>query len=120
MGESEKTDEIGWIVHICPRDEWERSAGHYRPESLRAEGFIHFSYPEQALETANHFYPGQTGLLLLWVNPAHLQSELRRELSDGRFYPHLYGPLNTAAVFVVREFPPDEDGKFRELPEPGL
>lgn len=112
-------EEIDWIVHICPRADWEAASGEYRPVSLKSEGFIHFSDPDQALETANRYYAGQAGLLLLWVDPARLRAELRREPVGGRIFPHLYGPLNTDAVLSVREFPPDHDGVFRELPPPG-
>lgn len=107
------------IVHICDSQTWQsaQTAGEYCATSLQTEGFIHFSRPEQALDTANRYYTGQQGLLLLWINPATLRAELRWENSHGEVYPHLYGPLNLDAVLQALPFPPDADGVFRSLPK---
>ncbi len=107
------------IVHICSKQDWQaaQAAGEYRADSLVSEGFIHFSIPEQALDTANRYYSGQSDLLLIWVDPIKLGAELRWEPSSGDVYPHLYGPLNLAAVYFCAEFSPDLDGVFRELPK---
>ena len=107
------------IVHICSQPDWQsaQTAGEYRAASLPTEGFIHCSRPEQALDTANRYYAGQQGLLLLWINPATLRAELHWESSHGEVYPHLYGPLNLEAVSQVTPFSPDVDGVFRSLPK---
>lgn len=109
------------IVHLCAEDEWRAAleAGEYRAASMQTEGFIHCSRPEQILAVANRFYPGQRGLAILWIDMDRLESELRWELSDGQIFPHLYGPLNIAAVRSVFPFSPDADGVFRNLPAPG-
>ena len=108
------------IVHLCGGDEWQAALanGEYRAASLQAEGFIHCSRPEQILAVANRFYPGQSGLVILWIDPDRLENELRWELSDGQFFPHLYGPLNSAAVLAAHPFEPDPDGVFRNIPTP--
>lgn len=107
------------IVHICSENDWRvaKESGEYRAASLESEGFIHFSKPEQAIDTSNRYYTGRTDLLLLWVDPAKLTKELRWETSHGDVYPHLYGPLNLAAVSQASAFRPDADGVFRSLPE---
>jgi len=109
-----------WIVHICSSDDWQvaKSAGKYQADSLASEGFIHFSKPEQALDTANRYYDGRKDLQLLWVDPAELVAELRWETSHGDVYPHLYGSLNLSAVVHVSSFTPDTSGIFCELPSP--
>jgi uncharacterized protein (DUF952 family) len=109
------------IVHICLKDDWQvaQELGEYQVDSLESEGFIHFSKLEQAVDTANRYYKGRTDLLLLWVDPARLTAELRWETSHGDLYPHLYGPLNLAAVTHVLVFMPDAEGVFRSLPETG-
>ena len=106
------------IVHIIPQADWHaaQKAGEYRAASLAGEGFIHFSRPEQAVDTANRYYAGRRDLLLLWVDPQALTSELRWEASHGDLYPHLYGPLNLEAIKQVAPFVPDADGIFRVLP----
>jgi uncharacterized protein (DUF952 family) len=111
------------ILHIVSESDWAQaqSQSAYVPDSLRHEGFIHFSLPEQVIGTANRFYTGQTDLVLLIVDPASLRHELRLELpleapeSDMRF-PHLYGALNLDAVVRVVAFPPDADGHWSVLP----
>lgn len=106
------------IVHICSEEDWQaaQAAGEYWADSLESEGFIHFSTSEQALDTANHYYPGRMDLLLLWIDPAKLAAELRWETSHGEVYPHLYGTLNLEAVLRVTPFTLAEDGTFRDLP----
>ena len=116
------------IYHITSLLEWEqgRAIGLYAPESLRREGFIHFSTAAQVERVANSFYRGQDGLVLLVVDTARLRSPLRWEApahpapsdappTDEQF-PHLYGPLNVYAVVQVHDFPPDADGVFH-LPD---
>ena len=109
------------LVHLCSLQDWRRAqaSGHYRADSLAETGFIHFSKPEQILKVANSYYPAARELLLLWIDPAKLQSELRWEASDGDIFPHLYGPLNLEAVISTSDFPPDADGVFRTVPYPG-
>lgn len=106
------------IVHICTRSDWEsaRANGEYRAASLDSEGFIHCSRPEQVLAVANRYYQGSRDLLLLWIKPRRLQSELRNDPVGNDSYPHIYGPLNLAAVNVVRPLEADPDGIFRQLP----
>ena|SRR5579862_7543359 len=104
------------ILHICPRDLWEaaQATGEYRAASLKTEGFIHCSTPEQVVGSANRFYRGRQGLLLLMIDPARVGSEVRYETAgDGLAYPHIYGPLPVAAVTETIPFPPEPDGSFR-------
>lgn len=110
------------IVHICSDEDWQaaQAAGKYWADSLENEGFIHFSKPEQVVDTANRYYAGRTDLLLLWVDPKKLAAELRWEQSHGDAYPHLYGPLNLDAVIAFSAFAPAPDGVFRSLPDISL
>lgn len=112
--------EPDWIAHLCPAADWQaaQSAGVYRGDTLASQGFIHFSGPGQVLDVANTFYAGREDLVVLWVDPARLQAELRWEFSDGQLFPHLYGPLNLDAVSSAPPCPPGPDGSFRRLPAP--
>jgi len=109
-----------FLVHLCSFRDWQiaRESGEYRADTFESAGFIHFSKPEQILKVANRYYPAAKDLLLLWIDPASLEAELRWETSDGDIFPHLYGPLNLDAVIGVNEFPPDPDGIFRSIPDP--
>ena len=112
------------ILHIVSRDAWAQAQHDdvYRPPSLEREGFIHFSKPEQVVATANHFYAGQGDLVLLVVDPAWLDAELRYEapaeqLDSAERFPHLYGALNLDAVVRVVAFPPNAAGHWSALPD---
>ena len=112
------------ILHILCRDDWEAALarGSYAPSSLAAEGFIHCSTTQQIVDTANRFYRGQHGLIVLCIDESRLEAVLKHEPprpahDDNRdsLFPHLYGALNLDAVIRVIDFPPGADGSF-ELP----
>lgn len=107
-----------WIVHICSHEDWSvaQSEGEYRAASLETEGFIHCSTPEQVLETANRYYAGASGLVLLWIDPEKVQSEIRWEPAHDEQYPHIYGPIHLDAVAAACQFTAEADGIFRRLP----
>jgi uncharacterized protein (DUF952 family) len=104
------------IYHITTRTAWEEAnrAGGYQADSLAAQGFIHFSTREQVLATAQRFYRGQAGLVLLRVESERLEARVVYENLEGgtALFPHLYGPLNLDAVSGAASFPPRADGSF--------
>jgi uncharacterized protein (DUF952 family) len=103
------------IYHICRRDEWEaaRRSGRYDGSSQdAADGFIHFSTAAQVAASAAKHRAGQSGLVLLAVDPARLGDALRWEPSrGGALFPHLYGALPLAAVVEVCDLPLGADGR---------
>jgi release factor glutamine methyltransferase len=105
------------LVHLCTRPAWmaAQAAGSYHAESLANAGFIHLSRPDQILKVANAFYRGLREAILLWIDPAKLQAELRWEPVEADVFPHLYGPLNLDAVISASDFNPDQDGIFRSV-----
>jgi uncharacterized protein (DUF952 family) len=110
------------VVHIARQSEWESGleSGSYVPAEFAGEGFIHMSTPEQAHLPANALFSRRDGLVLLWIDPARLTSELRyerAELGDEEF-PHLFGPLDPAAVIGVTPLEPWEPGAFALPPPP--
>ncbi|RKZ34029.1 MAG: DUF952 domain-containing protein, partial [Gammaproteobacteria bacterium] len=90
------------IYHICRREEWEaaRAVGRYHGSSQDvADGFIHFSSAAQVEESAARHRAGQSGLVLLAVDPEALGAALKWEPSrQGVAFPHLYGELPLAAL----------------------
>ncbi|MAF78053.1 MAG: hypothetical protein CME63_08920 [Halobacteriovoraceae bacterium] len=110
------------IYHIIKAQDWKEAqkVGTYAPESLKNEGFIHFSKADQILGVANSFYKNQNDLLILRVDPDKLKAELKIEPPleapmSGVLFPHLYGELNLDAVEGSVNFTMNEDGLF-ELP----
>jgi release factor glutamine methyltransferase len=108
------------IIHLCPRDEWlqAQQRGTFKDSSLLQVGFIHCSKPEQILDVANRFYVGIPGLILLWLDPDRLTSEIRWEPTDEGLFPHIYGPINLEAVIYVTDLKPTVDGFYRVMQQP--
>jgi uncharacterized protein (DUF952 family) len=106
------TDEF--IYHMCREDEWRAAerGGRYAGSSQdEADGFIHFSTAAQVVESAAKHRAGQSGLVLLTVDPAALGAALRWEPSrGGQLFPHLYGTLPREAVRRVTTLPLGADG----------
>ncbi len=89
-----------------------QTAGEYRPASLATEGFIHLSTDRQWLRTANRFFRGQHGLVLLSIRRDALTAPLQFEPADGDEFPHLYGVLDLDAVVQVCALPVADDGEI--------
>lgn len=106
------------VFHITHSQQWEaaKQVGFYRGDTLDTEGFIHCSTLPQVTRSANKFFAGKTGLLLLSIDSDKVQAEIKYEEAAGELFPHIYGPLNVGAVVQVVEFVAGEDGKF-ELPD---
>lgn len=112
------------LVHLCTADEWDSAQrlGERRPPSLESEGFIHLSAPEQVHLPANRLFAGRTDMVLLRLDPNLLAAPVRWEAGvpsdpEAMTFPHLYGPLPTAAVTSVTPYPVDENGRFTEWPQ---
>jgi uncharacterized protein (DUF952 family) len=107
------------LYHIVSKDDWRkyRADGAYRPPSLGSEGFIHLSTREQVLDTANAFFKGQPGLLLLELHLAPNDSAIRWEPAAGPgvregLFPHYYSALPIEAVKKIHAFEPTHEGTF--------
>jgi uncharacterized protein (DUF952 family) len=114
---------MGVIYHIATRSIWDAALenGVYAPATLASDGFIHCSSADQYVDVANALFAGCTDLVLLFIDTDHLAPELRLESTSpaGPRYPHLYGPLNTDAVFEVADYKPGPTGKFEPHHETG-
>jgi release factor glutamine methyltransferase len=108
------------IVHLCQRKEWLEALrrGIFQDRSLLQDGYIHCSRPVQILDVANRFYKGIPDLILLWIDPDRLTSQVRWETADSNLFPHLYGPLNLDAVITVSDLKLEVDGNYRVIQPP--
>jgi uncharacterized protein (DUF952 family) len=80
-------------------------AGQYPADSLVGEGFIHCSTAAQVATSGRRHFAGQTGLVVVEIDPGKVRSALRWEGSDqDEVFPHLYGPLDLDAVISVQTF----------------
>jgi uncharacterized protein (DUF952 family) len=105
------------ILHITTKTLWNMAQrlGQYTAPSLASEGFIHCSTPSQVVATAERFYAGQRGLILLVIDPARLRAEVKYEAGTdkpGESFPHVYGTINLDAVTRVLDFEPDAAGRW--------
>jgi uncharacterized protein (DUF952 family) len=97
------------IYKICPEALWRQAeeAGRFdgAPIDL-ADGYVHFSTAEQVRETAAKHFAGQADLLLVAVDAGSLGDALKWEVSrGGALFPHLYQPLDLAAILWVKSLP---------------
>jgi uncharacterized protein (DUF952 family) len=80
----------------------------------RADGFIHLSAREQVEETARRHFAGQTGLVLVEIDPDQLAGAVRWEPSrGGALFHHVHGDLPVRAAIRVTELPLGESGEHR-------
>jgi len=113
------------VLHLMPRAEW-LSLDQDDPvtnPSLTTEGFIHCTDdPGVMLQVANAFYaslPGDFVVLhvdverltaeCVWEDPAHIGSG---GASFAPQFPHVYGPIDRAAVIDVQRVRRDGAGTF--------
>lgn len=70
------------------------------------DGFIHFSTPEQATETAALHFAGEEGLMLLAVDAEEMGDALKWETSrGGAKFPHLFRDLRLEDLERVEPLP---------------
>jgi len=112
------------IHHLALAGDWERARadGWYRTSTLGATveqvGFLHACYPQQVAEVAERFYAGVAEpLVLLTIDPDLVSAPIVAEPvpPDGVVFPHVYGPLEVAAVVAVRPLTRDRQGRL-DLP----
>jgi uncharacterized protein (DUF952 family) len=111
------------MIYIITKEaDWKaaKPTGFFETASLKDEKqrFIHASNEDQVVRSANKHYKGQSGLVLLEVDPGKVKVGVKYEnTSSGTdLYPHIYGALNTDAVTTIYPFPSKPDGTF-ELPK---
>lgn len=98
------------VFHLAVAEEWQDVVSSGRPyerstidQTLDEVGFVHCALAEQVPGVVERYYAGRTDVVVLTVDPARLESELRMENTSGgtELFPHVYGPLTPAAVVAV-------------------
>jgi len=107
------------IYHMLPVAVWDAQNDElpYEGDTLATEGFIHCTNEQELLvKVANNFYRDTAGpFVILCLDEATIESEVRWEAAGMHNFPHIYGPLNLDAVIKVIPFPQRSDGVF-EMP----
>lgn len=92
------------LIHVATTEDWEaRTADRYQPAGLAGEGFVHCCVAGQLAGVLDRYYQGREDLVILRIDPAGLTSDVVWEDTTGRGerFPHVYGPIDTAAVVAV-------------------
>jgi uncharacterized protein (DUF952 family) len=102
------------IYKILPKTEWDsaRVVGAFAGSAVDlADGFIHFSGHDTAQRTAELYFKGQAGLMLLTVEADDLGEALKWEASrGGALFPHLFRDLRVEEVLAERALELGADG----------
>jgi uncharacterized protein (DUF952 family) len=101
--------------HLTPRAWWDAAdpVTPLRAPSLETEGFIHCTDgATEMVATANRHYVAEPGqFVVLTVDLDQVTSPWRVE-DPARIYPHIFGPIDRAAIVAVVDAPRGPDGTF--------
>lgn len=101
--------------HLTPREWWEAAGpdAALGAPSLAAEGFVHCTDgTANMVATANrHYAADPRDFLVLTLDLALVTSPWAVE-DVGRIYPHVFGPIDRAAIVSVVPAPRATDGAF--------
>src|SRR5690349_3767554 len=107
------------IYHLAPAARWHAwpSDQPYLPAEYDADGFIHCTAGDALMiAVANRFYRATADeYVLLAIDPSRLSAPLKWEQSDddlASIFPHIYGPIDRAAVLEARPILRAADGEF--------
>ena len=102
------------LYHLVTPEAWAKAAGGaYRADSLATEGFIHCSNAGQVAHSANRFYADAGRLFVLCLDADRVGSALRDEpAANGESFPHVYGPIESAAVVEICPMRRGDDGRW--------
>jgi len=105
------------IYHLCRVADWSAgvdSGAYAGAANDAADGFIHCSPAELVAESAAKYHAGATDLMLLTIDPARVDGEVRWEKSrHGLDFPHIYGTVPLPAVLAAEAVPLGSDGIHR-------
>ena len=104
------------IFHITEPADWEQAqregaiASSTRGVTLAAEGFVHCSYADQLAATAARIFGDLDEVVVLRINPDLVTSPVVAEdlYGSGIDFPHVYGPIDLAAVVEARAVSPHD------------
>lgn len=107
------------LLHLVTVEDWARAQadGGIEPGPAGDDEFVHLSAPHQVHLPANRLFGGREDVVLLVLDPDHLNGEVRWEPGvpgdpASMTFPHLYGALPLAAVVRIVPYLPGDDGSF--------
>ncbi|MHB1592868.1 MAG: cupin domain-containing protein [Streptosporangiaceae bacterium] len=115
------------IWHLLPLSAWRsENSGIHLPGTVNAHPFVHASPDEEAtLAVANALYRDiAEPMVALVLDTGRIAAPVRFEAADPRppagvaddvLFPHIYGPVETAAVTEIRYARRDPSGRYVSL-----
>jgi uncharacterized protein (DUF952 family) len=105
VNKSNITESERMIYHVTPLTSWKQKKSDSTYFGKGTEGFIHASSIHQLPGTLKKHFKGQSGLLLLTIDPLKVKPEIKYEdlTAEGQLYPHIYGDLNLDSVVKIEE-----------------
>lgn len=101
--------------HLTTTDQWDpqQEGTEYVPDAYAGECFIHCTDGIQNLvDVGNRYYRTDSRqFLCLEIDVDKLTSPVRYE-DEATIYPHIYGPIQIAAVVAIRGVQRLDDGTF--------
>jgi uncharacterized protein (DUF952 family) len=101
--------------HLTPADWWAAAdpAAPLTARSLETEGFIHCTTgADEMVATANrHYRDDPRPFVVITIDVGRLTAPVRVDDPAG-IYPHVFGPLDRAAIRGVQPMPRAADGTF--------
>ena len=105
------------IYHISSPQDWDAAqlAGDYRNSTrgrtLEDEGFLHAARRDQVAGVFDRYYADAgEPLVLLTIDTDLLEVPWREDQVGADTFPHIYGPIDLAAVVDVIAYPEGPDG----------
>ncbi len=94
-----------WLYHVLFAEDLEGcfwgSDGRYRPSSLEREGFIHASYRDAVVESAQLYFPKDARLAVLVIDPRRLDVPVQVAQTPRGPMPHIHGAIPRAAIAII-------------------
>ncbi|HEV7809488.1 MAG TPA: DUF952 domain-containing protein [Candidatus Limnocylindrales bacterium] len=101
--------------HLAPAELWSDAepAAALPAPSLQADGFIHCTTgADEMVATANrHYRADPRDFVVLTIDLDRVTSPVRTD-DPGGIYPHIFGPIDRAAILAARPMPRAADGTF--------
>jgi uncharacterized protein (DUF952 family) len=113
------------IICITTKELWQKAleAEEYTNStihsSLEEVGFIHCTSPDQTMDIISRF-TDEKDVMLLFIDAGKVKPPVKFEpTASGRpgLFPHIYGPLNTDAIYKTVYAQKDSNGDFIAPPE---
>ncbi|WBW97389.1 DUF952 domain-containing protein [Oceanirhabdus sp. W0125-5] len=110
------------ILHCVKKKNWDKVCNEkeYGYTDFKRNGFIHCSSIEYFWRVTEHFNEQDTEYVILCIDTDKVKAEIKWEDCDsnpGRYYPHIYGPIERNAIINVLPFLRDPNGNYIKNPE---